>query len=55
MQHQTATARGDQQLYIGVIRAGLAGLRCAEVLTEADIYITLIEARDRVGGRVSSA
>lgn len=55
MQHQTATARGHQQLHIGVVRAGLAGLRCAEVLTEADIHVTLIEARDRVGGRVSSA
>ncbi len=53
-QHQTATARGHQQLHIGIVGAGLAGLRCADVLTEADIHVTLIEARDRVGGRVSS-
>ena len=53
-QHQTATARRHQQLHVGIVGAGLAGLRCAEVLTEADIHVTLIEARDRVGGRVSS-
>ena len=38
---------------IGVIGAGLAGLRCAEVLVEAGVDVTIIEARDRLGGRVS--
>ena len=49
------TARRYQQLHVGIVGAGLAGLRCAEVLGEADIRVTLIEARDRLGGRVSSA
>lgn len=40
--------------HVGVIGAGLAGLRCAEVLIEGGAKVTLLEARDRVGGRVSS-
>jgi len=39
--------------HVGVVGAGLAGLRCAEVLIEAGIKVTIIEARDRLGGRVS--
>ena len=53
--HESATTRRHQQLHVGIVGAGLAGLRCAEVLAEADIRVTLIEARDRLGGRVSSA
>ena len=52
---QTATARRSQLLHVGIVGAGLAGLRCAEVLGEENIRVTLIEARDRLGGRVSSA
>ena len=52
---ETATAQKQQQLHVGIVGAGLAGLRCAEVLAEAEIRVTLIEARDRLGGRVSSA
>jgi ribulose 1,5-bisphosphate synthetase/thiazole synthase len=36
-----------------VVGAGLAGLRCAEILAQAGVDVTLYEARDRVGGRVS--
>lgn len=38
---------------MGVIGAGLAGLRCAEILIEEGVQVTIIEARDRLGGRVS--
>lgn len=38
-----------------VIGAGVAGLRCAEVLLEEGVQVTILEARNRLGGRVSSA
>ena len=40
------------ELRVGVIGAGIAGLRCAEVLIEKGIHVTILEARDRIGGRV---
>jgi len=39
--------------HVGVIGTGLAGLRCAEVLVDGGAKVTLLEARDRIGGRVS--
>ena len=46
--------RKDGNLHVGITGAGLAGLRSAEVLVEEGIKVTIIEARDRLGGRVSS-
>ncbi|KAL9043842.1 MAG: hypothetical protein Q9214_002983, partial [Letrouitia sp. 1 TL-2023] len=40
--------------HVCVIGAGMAGLRCAQVLTEKGIRVTILEARDRTGGRVGS-
>ncbi|KAL8646269.1 MAG: hypothetical protein Q9226_006938, partial [Calogaya cf. arnoldii] len=37
---------------ICVVGAGIAGLRCAQVLNRGDFDVTILEARDRVGGRV---
>ena len=39
--------------HVCIVGAGVAGLRCAEVLLENDIDVTILEARDRIGGRVS--
>lgn len=39
--------------HICVVGAGMSGLRCAEVLTQEGMKVTILEARDRVGGRVS--
>lgn len=36
-----------------IVGAGLAGLRCAEILIEDGVEVTILEARDRLGGRVS--
>ena len=43
-----------RNLHIGIVGAGLAGLRCAEILIRKGINVTMVEARDRLGGRVSS-
>ncbi|KAH6652885.1 flavin-containing amine oxidoreductase [Truncatella angustata] len=41
---------------IAVVGAGIAGLRCAAVLLEkGNFEVTIIEGRDRIGGRVQQA
>lgn len=35
------------------IGAGFAGLRCADVLSQKGLKVTILEGRDRIGGRVS--
>lgn len=39
--------------HVGIIGAGLAGLRCADILIQNGIRVTILEARNRIGGRVS--
>ncbi|KAI9830149.1 MAG: hypothetical protein M1819_005826 [Sarea resinae] len=38
--------------HVCIVGAGMAGLRAADVLTQHGITCTIIEARDRIGGRV---
>ncbi|KAJ1326707.1 spermine oxidase [Microdochium nivale] len=38
--------------HVGIIGAGLAGLRCADVLIQHGFQVTILEGRDRLGGRV---
>ncbi|KAL4969675.1 flavin monoamine oxidase family protein [Aspergillus stella-maris] len=44
-----ATGKGR---HVGIIGAGFAGLRCAEVLINGGARVTVLEARNRIGGRV---
>lgn len=39
---------------VGIVGAGLAGLRCAEILLSEGVKVTVLEGRSRVGGRVRS-
>lgn len=40
---------------VGVVGAGFAGLRCADILLQHGFKVTILEARDRLGGRVGQS
>jgi monoamine oxidase len=40
------------RIQVATVRAGLAGLRAARLLRNANLEFLLIEARDRLGGRI---
>ena len=54
LQDQQVLLLLDQSMapHVCIIGAGVSGLRCATVLLEHDYEVTIIEARDRIGGRV---
>lgn len=41
-----------RKLHVGIVGGGVAGMRCAEILLQHGIQTTIIEARDRLGGRM---
>ena len=43
----------DSTVEVGIVGAGISGLRSAEILLEHGFKVTILEARDRIGGRVS--
>jgi monoamine oxidase len=49
------STRGDSQKHIVVVGAGFGGLACAHELQAAGYQVTVLEARNRVGGRVLSS
>jgi ribulose 1,5-bisphosphate synthetase/thiazole synthase len=51
---RTATAK-TRQIRVGIVGAGLAGLRCADVLLQHGVHVTIFEARNRLGGRVAQS
>lgn len=38
--------------HVCIVGAGVAGLRCADVLLQHGVKVTILEGRDRIGGRV---
>jgi NADPH-dependent 2,4-dienoyl-CoA reductase/sulfur reductase-like enzyme len=40
--------------HVCIVGAGVSGLRCAQVLSEKGLKVTILEGRDRIGGRVNS-
>ena len=54
MTHPSPSSETSQRPRVGIVGAGLAGLRCAEVLINEGVEVTILEARNRIGGRVSS-
>lgn len=51
---RAATAKA-REISVGIVGAGFAGLRCADILLQADCKVTILEARDRLGGRVAQS
>jgi len=49
---QASTMASSKIRHVAVIGAGIAGLRCSDVLARNGVKVTLFEARDRIGGRV---
>ncbi len=41
-----------RKINVCVVGAGVAGMRCAQILGAKGIDVTILEARDRTGGRV---
>jgi phytoene dehydrogenase-like protein len=38
--------------HVCIVGAGVSGLRCADILLSQGFKVTILEARDRIGGRV---
>ena len=62
-EHQDSTARDMLRtamsrappISVGIVGAGFAGLRCADILLQHGFKVTILEARDRLGGRVGQS
>jgi monoamine oxidase len=42
----------NRKPHVCIVGAGISGLRCAAILARKGLKVTILEARDRVGGRV---
>lgn len=50
---QLETLDPSRRPHVGIVGAGFAGLRCADVLLRNGFRVTILEARNRLGGRIS--
>ncbi|PTB68579.1 FAD/NAD(P)-binding domain-containing protein [Trichoderma citrinoviride] len=49
---QRRKSGSNSKPHVGIIGAGLSGLRCADILLQHGFQVTIIEGRDRIGGRL---
>ncbi|KAI2472925.1 FAD/NAD(P)-binding domain-containing protein [Annulohypoxylon bovei var. microspora] len=42
----------DKRPHVGIVGAGISGLRCADILLNHGFKVTILEARNRIGGRI---
>jgi hypothetical protein len=42
----------SEPIHVGIIGGGISGLRCADILDQYGFKVTILEGRDRLGGRV---
>ncbi|KAI1380183.1 FAD/NAD(P)-binding domain-containing protein [Hypoxylon crocopeplum] len=48
----TANSHNDKKPHVGIVGAGISGLRCADILLSHGFKVTILEARNRIGGRI---
>ncbi|KAK4147969.1 uncharacterized protein C8A04DRAFT_33531 [Dichotomopilus funicola] len=49
---QFETLDPNRRPHVGIIGAGFSGLRCADVMLRSGFRVTILEARNRLGGRI---
>jgi len=52
---RSAMSRAKSPVSVGIVGAGFAGLRCADILLQHGFKVTILEARNRLGGRVGQS
>lgn len=52
---QRRRRRAPRRPHVCVVGAGVSGLRCADILLSGGFEVTVLEARNRIGGRVRQA
>ena len=53
-QEERAPKRSSKNVDVVIVGAGLAGLNAARILVRQGVSVAVLEARDRIGGRVST-
>ncbi|KAI1772310.1 FAD/NAD(P)-binding domain-containing protein [Hypoxylon cercidicola] len=46
------TTTSQKGPHVGIVGAGISGLRCADILLSHGFRVTILEARNRIGGRI---